>query len=194
MISTSITNSISKSVETTEEEKEVVEYGINIALSELTKLSAIILISIPLGIVKYSLFIIVVLGILRSLLGGVHAHTHIGCFLTYSIIIFSIIVISCFCGSQLSKIFMFLSLPFVYTSIYKYAPADIENKPILSTKQRKFLRKAGILAVSLLYVIALFLPKIFSNMIIFTLIIEAVTMLPIIYKITKNKYGYERSN
>ena len=76
--------------------------------------------------------------------------------------------------------------------IYKYAPADTENVPILSKKERKVKKIKAYVALAVLLGIILFSPvKMISYMFIYGMILQNLTVLPISYKLTKNRYGYE---
>jgi len=76
--------------------------------------------------------------------------------------------------------------------IYKYAPADTENIPILSKKERKSKRiKSYISLLVLLTIILLVSDKIVSYMLLHGMFLQNLTLTPIAYKLTKNKYSYE---
>ena len=76
--------------------------------------------------------------------------------------------------------------------ITKYAPADTENMPILSKKERKIKKIKAYVALVILLSIIIFSPyKQFSYMIIYGMFLQNLTVLPISYKLTNNKHGYE---
>lgn len=174
------------------ERREVIEYGVYMTVSELVKISLIVLISILLGIMPYVLTVIAVYGIQRTFLGGIHAKTHLGCVLTHSAIVFGVTYAALYVRIDS----MFLILPvavFSYTAAYLYAPADLPQKPVKSKRQRKQLRIGGFILLTLLFSASLFLPGEWSRIILFTCFIQALFMTPIAYKISKNKYGREEA-
>jgi len=76
--------------------------------------------------------------------------------------------------------------------IFKYAPADTENIPILSKKERKIKKiKSYISLVILLAIIILIPDRIVSYMLLYGIFLQNLTLTPIAYRLTKNKYSYE---
>ena len=73
-----------------------------------------------------------------------------------------------------------------------YAPADTENLPILTKKERKIKKILSYVFLSLNMFITLFVPNTtISNLIIIGTFIQTICITRIAYKITNNKYGYE---
>ena len=73
-----------------------------------------------------------------------------------------------------------------------YAPADTENVPILTKKERKNKKLLSYLFLTINMVVATFIPNnIISNILIFGTIAQTLTITKIAYKLTNNKYGYE---
>ena len=76
--------------------------------------------------------------------------------------------------------------------IFKYAPADTENIPILSKQERKNKRIKSYISLGILLTIIIFVPdKIVSYMLLYGMFLQDLTLTPIAYKLTKNKYSYE---
>lgn len=76
--------------------------------------------------------------------------------------------------------------------ISKYAPADTENIPILSKKERKTKRIKSYISLLILLAIILLIPdRIVSYMLLYGIFLQNLTLTPIAYKLTKNKYSYE---
>ena len=73
-----------------------------------------------------------------------------------------------------------------------YAPADTENLPILTKKERKTKKILSYIFLSINMVVALFIPNtIISNLIIIGTAVQTISITRIAYILTKNKYGYE---
>ena len=76
--------------------------------------------------------------------------------------------------------------------IIKYAPADTENIPILSKKERKTKRIKAYIFLPILLIIIIFSPdKVISYMLLYGIFLQNLTIMPIAYKLTNNKHGYE---
>ena len=72
------------------------------------------------------------------------------------------------------------------------APADTENVPILRKKDRKKKQILSYIILTISLSLSLIIKDhIISNMIIFGMLIQTITITRFAYKITKNKYGYE---
>ena len=73
-----------------------------------------------------------------------------------------------------------------------YAPADTEEAPILVKKERKLKQRMSYLTLTIELALAIFINNpIVSNIIIFGIIIQTITISRIAYKLTKSKYGHE---
>ncbi|MCR4435983.1 MAG: accessory gene regulator B family protein [Clostridiales bacterium] len=192
-ISEGLTAKIRESIPTTDEKAEIIEYGIYMIISEFTKIAAILIISALLGITLYSLIAILAFGFLRSFAGGVHAKSHWGCFISYCIIIFGAISISLLLKDVSRIVQAAVLYPIDFFFLYLYSPADVINKPVISKKQRKQLRTGSFILLTLMFLFYLFLvPQPYANAIAWACTLECLTLLPIVYKVTGNKYGTEK--
>lgn len=172
------------------ERREIIEYGVYMSVSEIVKIGIIILVSVILHILPYVFGTIAILGVQRIFLGGIHAKTHWGCLITHSIVVFGVVALSFV--SEIDRMYILpLVAPFSYIIAYKYAPADLPQKPIKSKKQRKQLRIGGTVLLTILFIASVYTPQIWSSIILFTCFIQASFMTPLAYKISKNKYGRE---
>ena len=81
---------------------------------------------------------------------------------------------------------------FSFLMIYKYAPADTENVPVLQKKERRKRKIWSFIIAGTELAIAVITPyRVISNMIIIGILIQTLTITKLAYRITKNKYGYE---
>ena len=187
-ISEGLTDIIKKEMKVDETKAEQIEYGIYLFISETIKIAAVLILAAILDIFKYTVIAILVFGIHRGLIGGVHAKTHWGCFLSYNVIVFGTVFLSF--HLNINKIIMALVLyPICMLIAYLYAPADILNKPVVSKKQRRYLRRGGFIFLTIVFTLAIFIPQPYSNILMIISIAVCIMMLPIIYKITGNEYG-----
>ncbi|HOQ07339.1 MAG TPA: accessory gene regulator B family protein [Clostridiales bacterium] len=172
------------------EKREIIEYGVYMIVSEIVKISIILAVSLIFRIVPYVAAAIVAYGIQRTLLGGIHAKSHLGCMITHSAIVFGIVAASLY--SNIDRIYLLLIIaPFSYVAAYLYAPADLPQKPVKSKKQRKQLRIGGFILLTCMFAASWFLPAVWSNIILFSCFLQAVFMTPLAYRISGNKYGRE---
>jgi accessory gene regulator B len=73
-----------------------------------------------------------------------------------------------------------------------YAPADTENVPILTKKERKTKKILSYVFLTINMIVALFIPNAtISNLLIFGSLVQTISITRIAYIVTKNKYGYE---
>ena len=73
-----------------------------------------------------------------------------------------------------------------------YAPADTENVPILSKKNRKKKKYVAYITYSIGLLISIFIKdSTISNILIFGNFVQTLTITKIAYRLTNNKYGYE---
>ena len=76
--------------------------------------------------------------------------------------------------------------------IYKYAPADTEDVPVISKKERKKRKIISYIIASLMVVAGCAIPNRFiSNILLLGVLMQTVTITRVAYKLTRNKYGYE---
>lgn len=81
---------------------------------------------------------------------------------------------------------------FSIAMIYKYAPADTEDVPVISKKERKKRKIVSYFIVTVMIVIGCVISNnMISNILIFGALLQTITITRIAYKLTRNKYGYE---
>jgi accessory gene regulator B len=190
-LTTYITNLIYETKPDTEASKrEIIEYGVFMTLSEIIKITFIIIIGAISGLLSYVLGCIAALGVQRTVLGGTHAKSHTGCLVIHLTSVFSIVLVSI--AINVDKLYILLPIAaFCYIAAIKYAPADVPEKPIKSAKQRKMLKAAGLSEITVLFSVSLFVPAVWSNIIMFSCLVQAFFLTPLAYRLTKNKYSRE---
>ena len=73
-----------------------------------------------------------------------------------------------------------------------YAPADTENLPIISIKERKRKKILSYVFLVLMLISSLFINNnSISNILIFGALVQTLFITRLAYKITNNKYGHE---
>lgn len=184
-----ITNAIIEKVGGIEKDKtEIINYGVTALISEIYKTIILIILSLILGVFVPIMTAFIAFGFYRSLAGGIHARSHTSCLLTTLAILFSAVYVSSVLPT--GNVFIYTSIFAVnFITALLYAPSDTEAKPIVSKKQRKMLKFAAIVTVSLYYAISLYLQNYYANIISVASLAESIMVLPIIYRLTKNNYG-----
>ena len=191
-----LTNRIRKNTPDMEDEKaEVINFGLQLIIGEIPKLFLLILVAFLLGIGPLTLLAFILILPFKSASGGFHLKTHLGCFVGTLLFYCGNVLVSksiVFEPSYLKYIVILLVWGFGITMCKKYAPADTENVPILSEKERKKKRKMSYITLTISLIVAAIVPSsTISNIIIIGMFIQSITITKIAYQLTKNKYGYE---
>ena len=191
-----LTNKIRKQMPEIDDEKaEVINYGIQLIVGEIPKIFLMFGLGIILGLWWQTLLAFFLLLPYKIVSGGFHLKTHIGCFLCTNIVYCGNAYISTIWNfpNDISKyitIIGILILGIIMVSIY--APADTENLPILTKRERKTKKILSYIFLIINLVVATFIPNnTISNLIILGTFIQTLSITRLAYIITKNKYGYE---
>ncbi len=178
----------------TDEKAEIILYGLQLIIGEIPKMFILFGLSFLLGFGWYMVFAYIAVMPYRATSGGFHLHTHFGCILSTITFFYGNILISKFLVlDNIQKyILIGLSLIFGILMISMYAPADTEEVPIISKKERKAKKILSYVMLTLTLVVALFIPdRMMSNILIIGSIFQSISISRLAYKITKNKYGHE---
>ena len=178
----------------TDEKAEIIYYGLQLLIGEMPKMFLLFGVSFLLGIGWYMVFAYIAIIPYRAVSGGFHLHTHLGCMLWTLTFYYGDILISKYLvlGEIQKYILVALSLVFGFLMISMYAPADTEEVPIISKKERKTKKILSYIMLTITLIASLIIQdSILSNIIILGTIIQSISISRIAYKITKNKYGHE---
>ena len=178
----------------TDEKAEIILYGLQLIIGEIPKMFIIFGLSFLLGFGWYMVFAYIAVVPYKAVSGGFHLHSHLGCIVSTIAFFYGNILISKFLVlDNIQKyILIGLSLIFGILMISMYAPADTEEVPIISKKERKTKKILSYVMLTLTLVVALFVPdKMMSNILIIGSIFQSISISRLAYKITKNKYGHE---
>ncbi len=194
-----LTNKIREEMpEVDDERAEIIDYGLHLLLGELPKNLIILGIAYFMGVFKLTLLTVILLLPYRVVSGGFHLKTHIGCIVGTTIIYCGIAKISCYIifYNQILKYIIALSVwIFGMIMVHLYAPADTENVPILSKKERKHKKILSYIFLSIALLISCVIPNNeISNILILSHFVQSISITRVAYILTKNKYGYEVYN
>lgn len=177
-----------------DEKAEVLMYGIQLIIGEIPKMLLLFVLGFLLGIGWYTIFAYVALIPYRASSGGFHLKSHLGCIIGTNFFFHGIVFLSKFLTLNMVEkyVLIFTALIFGMIMVSLYAPADTENVPILSKKERK--QKKLLSYITLVFTLsaaALIKDNIISNILVFGIIIQTIMISRIAYILTNNKYGYE---
>ena len=178
-----------------DEKAEVILYGVQLIIGEIPKVFLMFGLGFILGLWWQTLLAFILLLPYKTASGGFHLKTHLGCFLCTNIV---------YCGNAyLSTIWNFPNDIAKYITIAviwilgiimvsMYAPADTDNLPILTKKERRTKKILSYVFLSINMIVALVIKNTtISNLLIFGTLVQTMSITRIAYIITKNKYGYE---
>lgn len=172
----------------TDQKLNEIKYGLEALYLTTTKISVIYIIAIILNSYKELTLIFLLYGTLRLTGFGIHAKSSKECWIS-SLLIFvpipyllKIIFIPKYINIILSIIGTILLLI--------YSPADTEKRPLIHKKKR-IIYKILTTTISTIYTILNIIIKdnILSNIITFSILLEAIIVLPISYKLFGLKYN-----
>ena len=187
----------SKMPEVDDEKAEIILYGIQLIVGEIPKMFILIALSFILGIGWYTVFAYIAIMPYRTASGGFHLKSHLGCILGTSLFYYGTIYLSKYLVlDSIQKYCLIvgaLILGIIMVSLY--APADTENVPIISRKERKSKKIMSYITLVLTLGVALIVQdSVISNILIIGTILQTLLISRIAYKITNNRYGYEVYN
>ena len=191
-----LTNKIRQQMPDIDDERaEVILYGIQLIIGETPKFFLMFAVGIILGLWWQTLLAFFLILPHRICSGGFHLKTHLGCIICTNLF---------YCGNAfISNVWDFPNEILRYVTVVailllgiimvsKYAPADTENLPILTKKERKTKKILSYIFLTIDLVVALVIPnKEISNILIWGTLIQTISISRLAYIVTKNKYGYE---
>ncbi|ODM24898.1 accessory regulator AgrB [Clostridium sp. Bc-iso-3] len=186
-----ITNAIKDRVKGIDDDKaEIINYGLYLWITDIIKLTIILSTAYFLGVFRLTIIFIICFGLLRMFAGGSHAKTFWGCLFTNSAITFSAVYLSLLLSFIDPAILIMLVMPFCTVILHLYAPADHENKPLVSKKQRKKLKTAAYAVLIVEYLLSAFATEnAVSITIILSTLFACLGILPLTYKIMGARHG-----
>lgn len=190
-----LTDKIRKEMpEIDDERAEVIIYGLQNIIGEIPKTFLVLLISYFLGIWKETLITFLLLMPYKNASGGFHLKTHLGCIMGTTIFYCGVAVLAKYViltgiikYSMIASVWIFGLL-----MIHLYAPADTENVPILTKKDRKKQQMISYITFTVgLLLAGMINHSLITNSIVFGYFLQTLTITKLAYRLTNNKYGYE---
>lgn len=181
-----------------EDRKEIIMYGLELIIGEVSKLIILFLIAIILRIGWLVILAYISMLPYKITAGGFHLKTHIGCLIGTFIIYFGNVFLSKYIIIEPQYIrYTVTGIIWLFSlfMISLYAPADTINLPILRSKERKVKKILSYIFMSISLIISLIINNpIISNILLFNVIIESFSISKIAYMLTKNEYGFKVYN
>ncbi|MFY9115025.1 MAG: accessory gene regulator AgrB [Dethiobacteria bacterium] len=163
------------------------EYGIYMIISTILKTAIILILAYFLGIFNYVLLSYVCFGTLRTFAGGAHARTSWGCFVYAVFIYFPIVYLAVSYPLPAIPTYLLFFISLIIIAIY--APADVEENPILRLSRRRRLKIYSLITLIIFLAVAIFQRPIISSIITLSVFMESLTLTPVFYALTKSKQG-----
>ena len=178
----------------TDENAEIILYGLQLLIGEMPKMFILFGLSFLLGIGWLMLFAFIAIVPYKAVSGGFHLHTHMGCIISTVAFFYGVILISKFLILTDIQRYVLVAISFIFgiLMVSLYAPADTEEVPIISKKERKFKKIMSYVMLTATLGISLVIKEqVLSNILIVGSIFQSISISRLAYIITKNKYGHE---
>lgn len=187
---------ITKYKEYSNEEIENMRYSLEGLYLTFTKLIVIFSLAIILGIFKEVILLLFLFNIIRFTGFGFHAKTSMECLITSTLLFIGVPYLILYLKPNKITLLIIGIISLIILSIY--APADTVKRP-LPNKRKRLYRKTGTIILACMFIITSFLIKntSISYLLIIALMIEAIMVSPLIYKIFgqpyKNYLNYKKA-
>ena len=167
---------------------EKIQYGLEILFINFFKLIILFISASLLGIFRYTLISFLIFSVLRTFACGAHGNSSFQCIIINYIIFFSNVYCSIYIN--LNNTFLIFVFLISLLLIYRYAPADTEERPLTSEKLRILLKIKSIVVAIFFFIVALLMRNpIYSSLVIYSVFSESLVITPIFYKILKKPYN-----
>ena len=172
---------------------ELIKYGLEGLYLTITKTLIIILVSIILGVLKEVIYVLIFFNIIRFTAFGFHASKSSICLITSLLLLIGFTLL--FFNIEINY---FAKIIICFTCIINYllfAPADTGKRPLTNKKKRLLRKVFSIITATIYSIIIIFSNNIFiSKVLLIALIIEALMINPIMYKLFKMPYNNYKKN
>lgn len=180
-------NYIKKYNDYSNDDINIIRYGLEGIYLTITKVLIIIILSFILGIFKEVIIFLILFNIIRSVAFGLHASSSLVCLISSTLIFILLPYLSLYININVYIKSLISILCILY--IYKYAPSDTEKRPIINRKRRLIYRFVSTLICICYSFILLFVDNFLSNALLFSMILESFMISPTVYKVFKLPYN-----
>ncbi len=190
-----VDNLLYKDEEVSEENREIMLFGVTRIIEDLPKYLTIIILGIVFNILNYLGIVLAVNVLYKTFVGGAHARNNIICFFSSIMVFILPVIISLNC--EFNNLLLYLTaIVDLTTGLYvviKIAPADTEEVPILKKYRRNKMKVLATISLSIMLIVTLMIIKVANVQEIILLSILEINLLATntAYKIYKCKHSYE---
>ncbi len=179
---------IKKNCNYSEEQIEVIVYGLEGIYLTITKMIVLVSLAYILGILKEFFLILIFYNIIRVQAFGIHASKSIYCLISSTIMFIGGAFI---CKYVYFPFWLSISIAIICDiCLLLYAPADTSKRPIINKKKRiRFKCISFILGVIYTFIIIFFRNNPTINYLVIGMLEAVLMILPITYKIFKLPYN-----
>lgn len=182
------TSFIQKNTSTSDEDLEKINYGLLVFILNSIHTILLLIIAYFLGIFIYTLIAYELFAFLRRFASGVHAKSTLTCCIVSSTFFFGNVYLSINTPKNITLISTIFLICFILISLY--APADTEERPLISKKLRKSLKIKSIVVLFIYFTAALIINNnVYANLITYSALEEAFVITPLAYKLFNKKYA-----
>lgn len=172
----------------TDEQVEIINYGLESIYLTFTKLIIIICLSFILGITYKILIILLFYNIIRITSFGLHASKSIYCLLASVLFLIGGVYLCDFI--HLNFFIKVILCFFCIICIYLYAPADTHKRPLVNKKKRLIYKTISLINAGIFSIfIVMYNESIISNYLLYSMIVAVNMILPFTYKVFNMPYN-----
>lgn len=179
---------ITKNKDYTDEQVEIMAYGLEAVYLTVTKMIVIFALSYVLNVFWEMFFLLIAFNVIRTQSFGLHATKSIYCLISSTIMF----VGGAFICKYIALPFWLMLLCAIICNIclFLYAPADTHKRPLINVKKRKKFKFVSCL-LGMVYTILIIIFRNYSqvNYLLYGMIIAVIMILPITYKIFNLPYN-----
>ena len=170
-----------------DEELENMRYGLEGLYLSITKLVILVIIALLLGIWKELFILLVMFNIIRYPGFGFHARKSSECLICSTLLFIGLPILLSYLN--LSRLTLFIIGVICTCLLAIYSPADTVKRP-LPNKKKRMIRKIATTVMAIVYTLISFVINSYtiSYLLIASLILEAIMVNPLTYKIFKQPY------
>ncbi len=178
-----------------EEEETKFKYVLESLFSYFTKITVVLLISFYTQTFNITIVTLLLYSVLRGFCFGIHASKNIYCWIITIFVYLAVPIAIKYLSFNTSLIISIYIIGFI--TICLYAPADTPSRPLINAKKRLMNKIISLVYMGIVTYLAFFFKNvILEEIVALVLLVNAVCINPLTYKIFKipyNNYKYYKS-